>query len=231
MAGELLRAELCLERGDFRLEATLQVPPGVTVVFGPSGCGKSSLLLALAGLLRPRRGQVALGDQLWSDSATGRFVPAHRRSLAFVFQGPSLFPHLSVLQNVEFAVDRSLPRTERLARARASLERMRVGSLAGRRPGSLSGGESQRVALARAFAREPRLVLLDEPFSALDSALRVELASEVAEQARVLGVPLLHVTHDRAEARTLAERVLRVEAGRVEGGGLELLERELRAES
>jgi len=225
MAGETLDAEVSVTRGEFRLDAAVRIPPGVTVLFGPSGAGKSTLLAAMAGLLRPAAGTVRLGTEIWSDAQSGRWVPAHRRGLAFVFQTPALFPHLSVLSNAMFGVDRALARPQRRDRALAMLERAGVAHLAHRAAGGLSGGEAQRVALARAFAREPRLVLLDEPFASLHREVRTALADDARAWALAARVPMVHVTHDRAEAQALGERVIRLEAGRVVGtGGRELLD-------
>jgi molybdate transport system ATP-binding protein len=228
MSSETLEAQVVVHHEAseaFSLELALSVPPGVTVLFGPSGSGKSTLLAAIAGLQRPRSGAVRLGAEVWSDTATGCFVPPHDRGLAFVFQAASLFPHLSVLSNAMFGIDRRLSRAQRRERALGMLERMRVAHLADRHPASLSGGERQRVALARAFAREPRLVLLDEPFSALHQHLRAELVAEVRAHVHAMDVPMLHVTHERAEALAIADRVALLEDGRLLAvGGPELLE-------
>jgi molybdate transport system ATP-binding protein len=224
MPAEILWAQVAVRQHAFDVEVSLEVPPGVTALFGPSGAGKSTTLAAIAGLLRPQAGRVQLGDEIWFDSARSQWVPPHRRGIAFVFQAPSLFPHLSILSNVLFGIDRALPRQERRERAEAMLERMRVGHLAHRAVGSLSGGEAQRVALARAFARQPRLILLDEPFCALHHRMRAELVTEVREYVLAAGLPMIHVTHHRAEARAIADRVALIERGRIEGvGGPELL--------
>lgn len=197
-----------------RLELALEVPPGITAVMGPSGAGKSTLLFTIAGLLRPRRGRVALGDEVLVDTERSVFVPAHHRRLALVFQSLALFPHLSAWENVAYGLPGALPRAERRARAQAWLERTRVGALAGRSPTTLSGGEAQRVALARALASEPRALLLDEPFSALDASLRAELGAELAALVTELRLPTVFVTHDERDAR-LAARVVALAAGRL----------------
>jgi len=182
-------------------------------VIGDSGAGKSTLLAALAGLIRPESGLIAVGDSVWLDTGRGIDRPGHLRRLAMVFQNPALFPHLTALGNVEFALARELSRRERRRRAAALLDQMRVGHLGHRRPHNLSGGEAQRVGLARALARSPQLVLLDEPFSALDRRLRRTLAEEVRDHVRSLGVPVLFVTHNLEEARALGDRALLVEDG------------------
>lgn len=216
-AGELaaLQARLLVPAGSDsearpRLDVDLRLGPGLTVVTGPSGAGKSTLLSALAGLLRPRAGRVVLGDEVLVDVDAGVFVPPHRRRVGLVFQSLALFPHLTVLENVAFGVDVG----DRQATARVWLERMRVGGLAGRAPSTLSGGEAQRVALARALAARPRLLLLDEPFSALDVPLRRALGGELKALVGETGLPTILVTHD-AEDAALGDRRLRMDAGRV----------------
>jgi molybdate transport system ATP-binding protein len=213
-----LAATIQLSRGDFELSVELACPPGVTCVMGPSGSGKSTFLAAVAGLAVPDRGRVTLGDEVWLDRARGIDVPVHARRLAYVFQGLALFPHMSALGNVEYGMH-DVPRAERAVKATALLERLGVGHLARRRPRTFSGGEAQRVALARAIARSPRLILLDEPFSALDRDLRGQLTKLVRELVAELGVPLVHVTHSVAEARLLADQVVRIERGGVVARG------------
>jgi len=214
----VLTAELQLSREGFRLDVALSCPPGITCVMGPSGAGKSTILALLAGLAQPDRGRVALGDVVWLDRGKNVNVPTHERRLAFVFQQLALFPHMTAERNVAYALH-DLPRRERAQKARSLLERVGVGHLARRRPRTFSGGEAQRVALARALARSPQLVLLDEPFSALDRELRAQLVALVRELVAELGVPLVHVTHSVAEARQLADQVVRIERGKVVATG------------
>ncbi len=209
-----------------RLQARFSVPPGVTVLFGPSGAGKSTCLSAIAGLLRPGSGRICLGSEVLTDTATRTFVPPHRRRVALVFQSLALFPHMTVLQNVAYgaaAKDRQARRDE----AQAWLARARVGHLADRQPSTLSGGEAQRVALARALASLPRVLLLDEPFSALDLSLRRELGEELGALIKELSLPTVLVTHDRADALLLGERMVALSEGLVvaEGAPAEVLER------
>ena len=226
MAGETLRVEVKHAHPGFTLDVAFDAPPGFTVLFGPSGAGKSTTLGAIAGLVRPDAGTITLGQDVWLDRARGVEVPAWRRGIAYVFQGLALFPHLSAQHNVEYGIDREVPRAERRARATAMLERMKVGHLARRRPASFSGGEAQRVALARAFARAPRVVLLDEPFSAMDRDLARDLCADARRVVAELGVPGLLVTHHRNKARLLGDRAVLIERGRVVGAGSldELLE-------
>jgi molybdate transport system ATP-binding protein len=213
-----LAATIRIRRGEFALDVELDCPPGITCVMGPSGSGKSTILAALAGLALPDAGRIALGDDVWLDRAGGIEVPVHARRLAYVFQGLALFPHMSALANVVYGMQ-DVARHDRQARAQALLDRVGVGHLAKRRPRTFSGGEAQRVALARALARSPKLVLLDEPFSALDRELRAQLTALVRELVVELAVPLVHVTHSIAEARLLADQVVRIERGKVVARG------------
>jgi molybdate transport system ATP-binding protein len=212
MSAETLRVKISGRVfASFRLELDFEVPPGITVLFGPSGAGKSTTLSAIAGLREVETGRVTLGQTTWLDSAARTELPVHQRKVAYLFQSRALFPHLTALQNVTFGLHR-VP--DAVARARKMLERMRVAHLADRRPSTFSGGESQRVALARAFAPGPRLVLLDEPFTALDRPLRAELYAEVAALIAEAGVPALLVTHDPDEAVALGSRFIGLDAGR-----------------
>ncbi len=205
--------------GGFALDVDFEAPPGVTVLFGPSGSGKSTTLAAIAGLVRPTSGRIAIGPDVWFDRSAHVDVPVHRRRIAFVFQSLALFPHMSAIANVVYGMDGSLDRRAREDRARALLDRLRAGHLADRRPATFSGGEAQRVAVARALATSPRVILLDEPFSALDRELRVELIGDLRDLIRELEVPVLFATHPRAEARALGERVVMLEKGRVQRVG------------
>ncbi|HYY96675.1 MAG TPA: ATP-binding cassette domain-containing protein [Pyrinomonadaceae bacterium] len=204
--------------GRFMLDVEFSAPPGVTILFGASGAGKTQTLKAIAGLARPDEGLVAVGGQTLFDSSRGVDVPASRRRVGYVFQNLALFPHMSALENVEFAVSR-LERRGRRAKAMALLERFKVGHAARRRPRAVSGGEAQRVALARALASEPRLLLLDEPLSALDEATKLDIIADLKETNRALRLPILYVTHSREEALSLGERALVFERGRVVAEG------------
>jgi molybdate transport system ATP-binding protein len=205
--------------GSFALDVDFTAPPGVTVLFGPSGSGKSTTLAAIAGLARPAAGRIALGDTPWFDADAGVDVAVHRRRVAYVFQSLALFPHLSAVHNVAYGMPRELDRPARTAKALSLLERFHVAHLAQRRPPTFSGGEAQRVALARALATDPHVVLLDEPFSALDRDLRLELIAELRDTLRGLGAPVLFVTHHRQEARALGQRLVVLAAGRVDRVG------------
>jgi molybdate transport system ATP-binding protein len=213
-----LTATIQLRRADFRLDVELACPPGITCVMGPSGSGKSTILSVLAGLMKPTAGRVALGGECWLDTTKGIDVPVHHRRLAIVFQSLALFPHMNALHNVEYGMQH-VAKDERRAAAQKLLDRLGVGHLAKRRPRTFSGGEAQRVALARALARQPKLILLDEPFSALDRDLRAQLTALVRELVAEVKIPLVHVTHSVAEARQLADQVVRMEKGKVVARG------------
>ena len=201
-----LSLDLDLPRRSFRLTLALEVGAETVAVVGPSGSGKSSLLRAVAGLTRPERGRIALGERVLFDSERRIDLPPEQRSVGLVFQEYALFPHMSVLGNVAFG---------RRRRARELLDRLRIGHLAGARPAELSGGERQRVALARALAREPGVLLLDEPMAALDPHTREGVRGELRELLGELGLPTLLVTHSFADASALAHRVAVLEGGRI----------------
>lgn len=217
----VLSARIAVQRrsGGFGLDVAFEAPPGITTLFGPSGAGKSTTLAALAGLIAPTTGKIQLGENTWLDTGAGIDAPPHRRHVGFVFQSLALFPHLTAVGNVAYGMDRALSRDERHARARELLERLGVAHLASRRPRTFSGGEAQRVALARMFATSPALVLLDEPFSALDDRLRRQLSAEVRSYVDERKIPALHVTHRLDEARELGDRAILLDAGRVAGVG------------
>ncbi len=197
---------------DFALEVELTVGAGERLaVVGPSGAGKTTLLRALAGLA-PARGRVALGDEVWLDSERGVDLPPERRPCGYLFQDYALFPHLSAWRNVAFGL-RGAPRAARRARARELLDRFGAAHLADARPGELSGGERQRVALARALAAEPRLVLLDEPLSALDATTRSRSLRELDRLLTGLEVPVAIVTHAFDEAALLGTEVAVLDRG------------------
>ncbi|MGC4115969.1 MAG: ATP-binding cassette domain-containing protein [Myxococcales bacterium] len=205
--------------GPPRLQATVEAPPGVTVLFGASGAGKSTCLVTIAGLLRPSRGRIALGGEVLVDVARGIHLQPERRRVALVFQSLALFPHLTALENVGFGMPRARRRQERAAQAHHWLERMRVAHLAARRPATFSGGEAQRVAIARALASEPRVLLLDEPFSAMDLPLRQELGRELSALVEELRLPTVLVTHDHDDARRLGARMVVLSQGQVVAQG------------
>ncbi|MFM2067705.1 MAG: hypothetical protein RLZZ584_2614 [Pseudomonadota bacterium] len=192
----------------------------LTALVGPSGAGKTSMLRVMAGLLRPRLGTLRVGGQVWLDTAAGVCLSPQQRRVGLVFQHYALMPHLSALENVALPLAH-LPRGQQLRMAQGWLERVQLsGDVLGRRPAALSGGQQQRVAVARALAREPRLLLLDEPFSAVDQMSRRSLYQLLAELRQTLRVPIVLVTHDLHEAQLLADRLVVMDAGQVLQQGL-----------
>jgi ABC-type sulfate/molybdate transport systems ATPase subunit len=191
---------------DFRLELSLAIAAETVALVGPSGAGKSTILRAIAGLVHPVAGSVTVGDRVWFDRERRIDLPPEERSVGFVFQHYALFPHLTVEQNVAFSGGE---RTHDL------LGRLGIAHLAKARPRQLSGGERQRVALARALARDPEVLLLDEPLSALDPHTRDQVRHELAGQLAEFSLPTLLVTHDAADAIALATRIGVVRQGRI----------------
>jgi molybdate transport system ATP-binding protein len=180
------------------LSVDIDLGPGTLALAGPSGAGKTTLLQVVAGLVRPQQGRIRLADQVWFDHARGVNLPPEARSVGFVFQDYALFPHLSVRRNIGYGGQQ---RVDEL------LTRFGIHHLAEERPAHLSGGERQRVALARALARTPRVLLLDEPLSALDAHTRQELRVELREVLDELQLPTLLVSHDFDDAAALSDRV------------------------
>ena len=205
-------------RGGFVLDVEFAAPPGVTILFGASGSGKTQTLLSVAGLTRPDEGLITVEGETLFDSSRGFHLPVSRRRVGYVFQSLALFPHMTAQSNVEFAAQ-DLPKRERREKATALLERFGVGHTAARRPREISGGEAQRVALARTLASEPRMLLLDEPLSALDEPVKLSIMSDLREMNRRLNLPILYVTHSRDEALALGERALVFERGRIVAAG------------
>lgn len=194
----------------FEFELTLR-PSGTTVLFGPSGSGKTTLLRMLAGLDRPDRGHIRFIDTTWFNRETNIHMTPQRRRIGYVTQEAALFPHLTASGNAGFGV----PREERAARVEEVLRLVGIADLAHRFPHELSGGQKQRVALARAVAPRPRILLLDEPLSALDAPAREALRLDLARFLRALSLPVVLVTHDRTEALALGDDVALIGEGRV----------------
>jgi len=202
----VLHLDIALARRAFELRVALRLGAETLTLVGRSGAGKTSLLRAIAGLEHPRAGTIALERELWLEAERGIDLEPERRRVGYLPQDYGLFPHLSVADNVRFAGRRERPDL---------LERLGIGQLARARPGELSGGERQRVALARALARDPRVLLLDEPFAALDAITRAEVRDELGALLDELGLPTLLVTHAFEDAAALGGRVGVLEAGRV----------------
>jgi molybdate transport system ATP-binding protein len=203
--------------GAFALDAAFDIPAeGVTGLFGPSGCGKTTVLRCLAGLTRLKIGRLSVEGDVWQDEKT--FLPPYRRPIGYVFQEPRLFPHLSVMDNLSFGLKRSAEiRTELSLDSVVDL--MGIGALLSRAPDKLSGGEKQRIAIARALLSQPRLLLMDEPLSALDRDRRGEILPYLETLHRKLALPIVYVTHDFSELEKLADHLVLMESGKVLAAG------------
>lgn len=200
--------------GGFALDVDVAAPPGVTVLFGPSGSGKTTLVNAVAGLLRPDSGRIAVGDWTLLDTGAGHCLPPHRRRIGYVFQEGRLFPHLSVRQNLAYG-RWFAPRDSRPESLDRVVELLGIGHLLRRRPGTLSGGEKSRVAIGRALLAAPRLILADEPLAALDEARKAEILPYFERLRDEVSVPILYVSHASAEVARLATTVIALREGRV----------------
>jgi molybdate transport system ATP-binding protein len=213
------------EKSPFVLDVDVEIPPGITILFGPSGAGKSTLLDCVAGLVQPDAGRISAGDEVLLDVERGVNVPAQQRKIAYVFQNLALFPHMTAAQNVAYGLA-DLAAPERAQRVSGTLEAFRAEKLRARKPDALSGGERQRVALARSLATSPRVLLLDEPLTALDAGLKKSIMDDLRAWNAAQKIPILYVTHSRVEVDALGERVIALDQGKVIGAGtpLEVLE-------
>ena len=201
----------------FTLDAEFQAPPGVTALFGRSGSGKSTLVNAVAGLLRPDRGRIAVDGTVLLDTDAGMAVPVHRRRMGYVFQDGRLFPHLTVRQNLGYG--RWFAPKGPGADVARIVDLLGIGALMDRRPGALSGGEKQRVAIGRAILSNPRLLLMDEPLAALDEARKAEILPYLERLRDELRLPILYVSHSVAEVARLATTIVLLDGGRVVASG------------
>ena len=209
-----LSVALCAHLPGFDLDVSWEIGAELAVLFGPSGSGKSLTLQLIAGLARPDAGRVAAGDHLLLDTTRAVCLPPQRRSIGYVFQGLALFPHMTVFDNVLYG-GHGVERGARVARAEQLIDRFGLAGLQGRLPGEISGGQKQRVAFARALLRRPSVLLLDEPFSALDAPLRRDMGELLRDVQRELKIPTVLVTHDAAEATALADTVVLCAGGQV----------------
>lgn len=214
MAAADFHASFELRLPDFNLAPRFEIGPEMAVLFGASGAGKSLTLRALAGLVRPDQGYIRLNGHALFDSEEGIDLPPQDRGVGYVPQHYALFPHQSIAKNVAFGLH-DLPNAEREARVSELLARMRLERLADRKPGEVSGGQQQRTALARALARRPDLLLMDEPFAAVEEDLRAHLREELLRIQKDFAIPVLLVTHSRAEAYALAERLIVISEGQI----------------
>src|SRR6478672_4335037 len=197
-----------------QLNIQFQVADGLTVLFGPSGCGKSSTLMAIAGLLNPDWGRLEVGDTIFFDSDRQINIPPHQRHVGYVFQNYALFPHLNVAENIGFALNR-WQRQQRWERVNELVHLLELDGFIHQPVQHLSGGQAQRVAIARALAAYPKILLLDEPFSALDDDLRATLRTELKIIQRQFNLPIVLVTHSQADALELADHLVTLAAGKV----------------
>jgi molybdate transport system ATP-binding protein len=203
-------------RADFKMDLAASA---TTILFGPSGAGKTTVLRCLAGLETPDQGLIRFGNEVWFDSQAGICLAPQARRVGFLAQDYALFPHMTVRENVEYGLS-GRSHAERRSVAARMLESFAVTTLAGRRPPEISGGEAQRVALARALAPSPRLLLLDEPLSALDSPTRSRVRTELHRHLREIQIPSLLITHDRTEAVSLGRHIVVMVEGDVRQFGL-----------
>jgi molybdate transport system ATP-binding protein len=213
----MLSVDIERELGDFRLAASFEAGEGVTALFGRSGAGKTSVVNAVAGILRPDRGRIAINGETVFDAARGIDVPTPKRRVGYVFQEGRLFPHLSVQQNLNYAgmFSRGMPASE----FERVVELLGLKDLLDRRPGNLSGGEKQRVAIGRALLSSPRLLLLDEPLASLDSHRKSEVLQYIELIRDEVRVPIVYVSHAVEEVVRLADTVVLMSAGRVLAAG------------
>lgn len=210
----MLDIQVSRRQGGFQVEAAFQTPDsGITALFGPSGAGKTSVINMVAGLIRPDRGRIVVQGRVLFDSRRGVDLPPEKRSIGCIFQDGRLFPHLTVRSNLAYGM-KLIPSGRRLIGLDQVVNLLGIERLLDRRPAKLSGGEKQRVAIGRALLTSPRLLLMDEPLSSLDEARREEILPFVAELPHAFSIPILYVTHSVEEIRRLADRLVRMEAGK-----------------
>jgi molybdate transport system ATP-binding protein len=210
----ILSVDIALDQGGFSLDVRFEREAGLIALAGPSGAGKTTVVNAIAGLVKPRRGRIALDTTVLFDSAKGIDVPVHQRRLGYVFQEGRLFPHLSVQGNLDYGLALT-PRTERRLDPAAVVELLGIGNLLHRRPANLSGGERQRVAIGRALLVSPRLLLMDEPLASLDRARKGQIIPYIERLRDDLAIPIVYVSHADDEVRRLATSIVTLEDGRV----------------
>lgn len=218
LGGTMLRVEMQTKLADFTLDASFEAPGGVTALFGRSGTGKTTIVNAVAGLMKPDRGRISVGERVLFQSSRGISLPPHRRRVGYVFQEGRLFPHMDVRRNLTYG-----RRVQRLAADSALFDRivdlLGINHLLTRAPGALSGGEKQRVAIGRALLSAPQILLLDEPLAALDEARKAEILPYLERLRDGSEMPILYVSHSVAEVARLATTVVMLESGRVVAAG------------
>ncbi len=198
----------------FSLDIDWAIGNELAVLFGFSGAGKSMTLQLIAGLMKPNQGRVSLDDAVYYDSLSGTDIPPQARPFGYVFQDLALFPHMTVSGNIMYGAS-GAPKQDKIDRAEAMLHSFSLAGMGDRYPHEISGGQRQRVAFARALMRQPRVLLLDEPFSALDRPLRIEMRHFLRELKKAYDIPIVLVTHDLDEALTLADTILVYSKGRI----------------
>ncbi len=210
-----IKAHFMVERSDFTLDVTLQLPSaGVSALFGRSGSGKTTCLRAMAGLEKLPNSYFSIDDTVWQDSKKGIFVPPHQREIGYVFQESSLFAHLSVRDNLNFGRRRVLPGARKV-KFKNICNILGLTALLERPPSSLSGGERQRVSIARALLTSPKLLLMDEPLSALDHALKSEVLPYLERLQQALSIPIVYVSHAPDEVARLADYIAIIDHGKL----------------
>jgi len=202
----------------FALDVDFTAAAGFTILFGASGAGKTTLLDCIAGLQNPGAGRIAVEDSVLFSSASGFNLPPNRRSVGYLMQSLALFPHMTVSQNVHYGLD-GLHESERQSRCGEILELLRISAMAERRPEEISGGERQRAALARTLVTNPRVLLLDEPLTALDAVTKSQILYDLRAWNNQHRIPILYVTHQREEVFALGENVIALDAGRIVASG------------
>ncbi len=208
----MLSVDITKNLPDFSLSLRFSIERDILVLFGPSGCGKTTTLRSIAGLLQPDGGRIVNDGEVFFDAADKIFIPPRQRRIGYMFQDFALFPHMTVYRNIWYGVRNHDQEAQKMYEKLTSL--LKIGHLAKRSPGQLSGGEKQRVALARALMAQPKILLLDEPLSSLDTETRREVRNELREMQRIWNIPFILVTHDPDEARFLGDQVLYMQKGR-----------------
>ena len=211
----MLSVDIIKSLPDFSLSIRFSIERDILVLFGPSGCGKTTTLRSIAGLLQPDGGRIVNDGEVFFDSTNKIFIPPRQRRIGYMFQDFALFPHMNVYRNIWYGVRDHDQEARQMYEKLTSL--LKIGHLAKRSPGQLSGGEKQRVALARALMAQPKILLLDEPLSSLDTETRWEVRNELREMQRIWNIPFILVTHDPDEARFLGDQVLYMQKGRQVG--------------
>ncbi len=211
-------ADLQLERGDFQLKINCELDGGATGVYGPSGAGKTTLLHLICGLIKPDSGKLVVNGKTFVDTEQNIFVPAHKRNIGVVFQEGRLFPHLNVKKNLEYGLKFRQKKNSKV-NLKTVVEILEIEHLLDREPHMLSGGEKQRVAIGRTLLTSPQLLLLDEPFSAVDVGLRQQIIPYIRIIHQELNIPMLIISHDLPDIQQLTDKLLLIENGTVAGNG------------